>query len=310
MSSKVRNHRKSLRSIKFSRTEVDVLGDFFAAILFQQIVWISDNLHDGEEFPKFFEPCKHAEYKRGTSWFEFFGVSRYRFNKALGVIGQKTSKGCTLDPWALVYYWIGFDRIPMYKPNWPAIDALWEGTHPVFFSRNSKGLNYEGFVFQRVSYIYFKGFQIDNIYILKEKERERRARLFSSGEISKPKTKSLDPIEENYSLAKRTPVAECYKKIFDEVSSAGALLEETIEEGSRMLAVPSQLLDIAFLRLRQSNIDCALVLEKFLRKHAGNGTPPAKMRERFTGYSTTFIKLESQSSALPGVASPESMPFS
>lgn len=144
----IRKHRKSFRSVKFSILEVYAFGDLLAAILFNQILWISESYYEGGKFSKFFKPCNHEEYRHGDSWFEFFGTSQYLFNKSLQTFAQKLTKGTTRDPDALVYYWNDKKRRTWYEPNWDQINLMWNGDHKKHdlsnYLYNSNPLNYIG----------------------------------------------------------------------------------------------------------------------------------------------------------------------
>lgn len=140
--SNIRKQRKANRNVGFNTEEVAAFGDFFSALLFNQIVWLSENQANGGKFYKFFKPCSHQLCRNGDTWEEFFGVSYYRFNKSLKVFAQKVSKGAKKDNNALVWYWIGIDRVPYFLPNWKAIELFWNNAHPDFKLRNSEGANY------------------------------------------------------------------------------------------------------------------------------------------------------------------------
>ena len=101
------------------------LGSVTAAILLQQIIY-RWHTNKRKPFYKFKQPCSHEKYREGDSWCEELAFTRYEFDSALKLIGQKIKKGSAKDPEALIYYWINISRETRYDVNYDALHKVVE----------------------------------------------------------------------------------------------------------------------------------------------------------------------------------------
>jgi len=110
-------YRKSLRPIGQSIKGTILLGQF--------IYWWNKMEKQGKTaFYKFKEPCNHSLYKKGESWCEELGFTRFEFETALSKIGfnrPKKKKGDPLEKKAIIWYNTDQNRVTWYKLNKDAL---------------------------------------------------------------------------------------------------------------------------------------------------------------------------------------------
>lgn len=74
-------------SIIYDIGKIKTLGSIGALVLEERLLFYFEK--EGDSFEKFISPCKHPDYKEGTSWEEELGVSKKRFRNAFDKIGRR-----------------------------------------------------------------------------------------------------------------------------------------------------------------------------------------------------------------------------
>ena len=63
------------------------MGSIEALVLEERLLFYFEK--EGDSFEKFISPCKHPDYKEGTSWEEELGISKKRFRNSFDKIGRR-----------------------------------------------------------------------------------------------------------------------------------------------------------------------------------------------------------------------------
>ena len=167
--------------IAYRRELNSITGSVTATILLQQLIYWA-NIKEWQDFYKFKEPCKNKLYKKGDSWTEELGFTRWEFDGALKKIAVKITKGVSLNKEFknnLVVYWTDNNRLTWYKVNKRLLERkvdeiykdqlLYKEEQPLYIEKNKTDFIYNTETTTETTYN-----NINNGFLEKEIENQKK----------------------------------------------------------------------------------------------------------------------------------------
>ncbi|MCK8827131.1 DnaD domain protein [Natroniella acetigena] len=110
------------KSLVYKPALNEITSSVLSSILLQQIMYWAEK--SDNKFFKFMSPCKHEKYKKGDSWQEELGFSKYELRTAFKNIAFKLgkSKNKIKKKDAFVIYYTDSKRLTWYSINWNVLN--------------------------------------------------------------------------------------------------------------------------------------------------------------------------------------------
>ena len=89
-----------------------ITGGITSTILLQQVIYWHQQM-EGKPFFKFIEPCDHKEYKKGDSWCEELGMTKYEFSTAYKRLEKLKIVSKKINAQRVTYWTLNTDILAM-----------------------------------------------------------------------------------------------------------------------------------------------------------------------------------------------------